>query len=565
MPQDAELAARDIQAWLEQHMRKGLLRLLTCGSVDDGKSTLIGRLLHDSQQIYEDQIVALANDSRSSGCVSGELDLALLVDGLQAEREQNITIDVAYRYFSTTKRKFIIADTPGHERYTRNMATGASTCDLAIILIDAMRGIQTQTTRHSVIAQLLGIRHILVAVNKMDLVKYDEATFARLRDDYQSIADKLKLQDVRYLPLSALKGDNVVEPSENMPWYSGETLLQMLENIDIADDRNLDKLRFPVQYVNRPDTDFRGYCGTLSAGAVRRGDTVKVLPSREESRVRRILGPDGELDEAFTPMALDLVLEDDIDISRGDLIIHGDDDLPQYASEISAMVIWMTEQALRRNRPYYLKFPCRTVSGRLAQIDFKLDPNTLQTHDTTALRLNDIARCTFCLDTEMYFDPYPVCKDTGSFIIIDRLNNITVGAGMIEQASTRGPGQGVVPTLEHTLWLQGALALPVAQRLEQTLCHNGHLCVLLELQTGARRPDLDTLEMLNRAGLAVLVAAGDEHKTPDKLPKTVVRHSCDETTATKTPQAAQNDESVEHCAREALTKCPGWAQLELTP
>jgi len=430
MSHSSDLIATDIEAYLHQHEQKDLLRLLTCGSVDDGKSTLIGRLLHDSQMIYEDQLASVQKDSKRLGNAGEEVDLALLVDGLQSEREQGITIDVAYRYFSTDKRKFIIADTPGHEQYTRNMATGASTANLAVILIDARHGVQTQTRRHTFIASLLGIRHVIVAVNKMDLVDYDQATFDRIRDDYLAFAGNLGIEDIRVVPLSALKGDNVVAPSENMPWYDGEPLMPILESVEVTKDANFDDLRFPVQYVNRPDLDFRGYCGTLASGVVRPGDPVKVLPSGKTSRVKSIVTFDGEIDEAFPPMAVTLTLEDEIDISRGDLIA-GADNPPTVTDGLEAMVVWMSEKPLEPGRRYVIKRATTTCDGRISGIRHQVDVNTLEKHDADTLPLNGIGLCEIDLETPMAVDPYEQVPGTGSFIIIDRMSNVTVGAGMI--------------------------------------------------------------------------------------------------------------------------------------
>jgi len=324
MSHQSDLISTDINAYLAQHERKELLRLLTCGSVDDGKSTLIGRLLYDTKMIYEDQLSAIKSDSVKSGTTGDKVDLALLTDGLQAEREQGITIDVAYRYFSTAKRKFIIADTPGHEQYTRNMATGASNCELAIILIDARHGVMTQTRRHTFIASLLGIRHLIVAINKMDLMDHDEAVFEGIKRDYLAFTADLETGDLTFIPISALNGDNVVNSSTQMPWYAGPTLMHMLENVKIAADKNFEDFRFPVQYVNRPNLNFRGYCGTVASGVVRKGDTVTVLPSGKLSRVKSIVTYDEELEAAFPPLAVTLTLEDEIDISRGDMLVHGD-------------------------------------------------------------------------------------------------------------------------------------------------------------------------------------------------------------------------------------------------
>jgi len=359
------LIETDIEAYLHQHQNKELLRFLTCGSVDDGKSTLIGRLLHDTQMIYEDQLHALKKDSERMGTTGEELDLALLVDGLQAEREQGITIDVAYRYFSTAKRKFIIADTPGHEQYTRNMATGASTCDLAVILIDARKGVLTQTRRHSFIVSLLGIRHIVVAINKMDLMEWRQDVFENIRNQYLDFAGKLEVPDIRFIPMSALKGDNVVESSANMPWYQGPSLLEVLESVEVWMDRNFDQVRFPVQYVIRPNLDFRGFSGTLAAGVVHPGDEVVVLPSGKKSRVKDIVTYDGNLERAFPPQAITLTLEDEIDVSRGDMIVRTDN-LPHIADRCHAHIVWMTEKPLIPGRQYTIKQATRTVTGSVS-------------------------------------------------------------------------------------------------------------------------------------------------------------------------------------------------------
>ncbi|WP_296061640.1 sulfate adenylyltransferase subunit CysN [uncultured Amphritea sp.] len=430
MSHQSDLIASDIEAYLAQHENKELLRFLTCGSVDDGKSTLIGRLLHDSKMIYEDQLAALHSDNAKVGNAGEELDLALLVDGLQAEREQGITIDVAYRYFSTDKRKFIIADTPGHEQYTRNMATGASTCDLAIILIDARHGVQVQTKRHSFIVSLLGIKHTIVAINKMDLVDFSEARYEEIKQDYLNFATDLDLKDIHFVPLSALKGDNVVNLSENMPWYKEVPLMQYLETIEIANDQNFDQLRFPVQYVNRPNLDFRGYCGTLGSGVVRPGDAITVLPSGKSSRVKSIVSFEGELQEAFPPMAVTLTLEDEIDISRGDMIVHSSDNVP-VSNRFDAMVVWMAEQDLMPGRQYDIKMATQTIAGGISSIRHCVDVNTQQQHPAATLKLNEIGRCEITLERPVVTDDYRSHHTTGSFIIIDRLTNITVAAGMI--------------------------------------------------------------------------------------------------------------------------------------
>ena len=430
------LLETDIQAYLDTHERKDLLRFITCGSVDDGKSTLIGRLLYDTQLIYEDQLAAVRRDTTKYGTTGEELDLALLVDGLQSEREQGITIDVAYRYFSTHQRKFIIADTPGHEQYTRNMATGASTAQLAILLVDARKGIQTQTRRHSFIVSLLGIRHLLLAVNKMDLVDYDQAVFTRICDDYLEFVTKLGVSDVRCVPVSALRGDNVAHPSAAMPWYKGPTLLRELEQIEVQADRNLQDFRFPVQYVNRPHLDFRGFCGTLAAGVVRPGDEVVALPSGRRSRVATIVTADGELREAFAGQAVTLTLHDEIDVSRGDLLVHPDR-LPAVAEEFDARVVWMADAPLLPGRQYDLKLATQVLPATPTVLHHRIDVNTLEHQRAEELGLNEIGYCRFSLNQPLPFDAYDEIPGTGGFIIIDRMSNVTVGAGMIVRPVTR--------------------------------------------------------------------------------------------------------------------------------
>lgn len=437
MSHQSDLIATDIDAYLAQHERKELLRLLTCGSVDDGKSTLIGRLLYDTKMVYQDQLDAIGADSVKSGTTDESFDLALLTDGLQAEREQGITIDVAYRYFSTAKRKFIIADTPGHEQYTRNMATGASNCELAIILIDARHGVLTQTRRHTFIASLLGIKHLIVAVNKMDLMDYSEEVFTRIRDDYLEFTEDLDTGELTFIPMSALKGDNVVKASENTPWYEGETLMWMLENVKISADRNFEDFRFPVQYVNRPNLDFRGYCGTMASGVVRKGDQITALPSGKTSTIKSIVTYDEELEQAFTPMAVTLTLEDEIDISRGDMIVHSDN-LPVTRDTFNANIVWMNEKALLPGKQYDFKLNTKSTSGQISNILHKVDVNTLDTSPAPALELNEIGLCEVTVNEPVYFDDYQKNPSTGSFIIIDRLTNVTVGAGMISSEQQTG-------------------------------------------------------------------------------------------------------------------------------
>ncbi|MBT4485303.1 MAG: sulfate adenylyltransferase subunit CysN [Candidatus Latescibacteria bacterium] len=419
-----------VQEFLKQSEKKELLRLSTAGSVDDGKSTMIGRLLHDSKLIYEDHLAALKRDTLKKGSVKDDFDYALLLDGLKAEREQNITIDVAYRYFSTPRRKFIIADTPGHEQYTRNMATGASTSDLAIILLDASKGILPQSKRHSFIMSLLNIRHIVVAVNKMDLVDYSEEVFEQIKKDYSDFTAKLDLHDFHFIPMSALHGDNVVEPGTAMPWYSGKPLLNYLETVHITGDRNLVDLRFPVQYVLRPDMNFRGYCGTVVSGTIRKGEKVMVLPSGRLSRVKSITTYDGDIDEAFTPMSVTITLEDELDISRGNMLIHVHN-LPNVSNRFEAMLVWMNDEPLETDKEYIIKHTTNMVQGKVTEIRYKVDVNTLHRENAEKLALNEIGRAVFTLNRPLLFDNYSRNRATGSFIIIDRLSNATAGAGMI--------------------------------------------------------------------------------------------------------------------------------------
>ena len=438
MNQHPEHAMADIKAYLAQHERKELLRFLTCGSVDDGKSTLIGRLLHDSKLIYEDQLAAIEADSLRSGNLDGKLDLSLLVDGLQAEREQGITIDVAYRYFSTARRKFIIADTPGHEQYTRNMATGASNCDLAIILIDARHGVLTQTRRHSFIVSLLGIQHIIVAVNKMDLVDYSEEVFNRIRDEYLEFGAKLEGVEPRFIPLSAKHGDNVVHASPNMPWYEDQPLMTMLETVELSANRNFSDFRFPVQYVNRPNQNFRGYCGTVASGVVRKGDDVVVLPSGRKSRIKSIVTFDEELELAFANMAVTLTLEDEIDVGRGDLLAHPDNP-PVGGERLDATVVWMAEQPLLPGVQYEFKLGARTVTGTVKSVRHVIDIANLAERPAARLELNEIGRLDIVLEETVHFDSYRENRATGGFILIDRLSNVTVGAGMVHCEQARSP------------------------------------------------------------------------------------------------------------------------------
>lgn len=425
-----------VEAYLLAQQHKGLLRFLTCGNVDDGKSTLIGRLLHDTQQIYQDQLSVLQTDSKRIGTQGEKLDLALLVDGLAAEREQGITIDVAYRYFSTEKRKFIIADTPGHEQYTRNMATGASTSSLSILLIDARKGIQEQTRRHSFISTLLGIRHLIVAVNKMDLVGYSQSVFEKIQRDYQQFAEQLPVDlNVWFVPISALDGDNIVSPSDNLPWYHGETLLSLLENVQVTQTAAEQPLRFPVQYVNRPNLDFRGYSGTLSSGIIQVGQPIKVLPSGTTSTIKEIVTFAGNQSSAIAGEAITLVLSDEIDISRGDLIVAENEHL--LASQHALIdVVWMSEQPLVQGQQVDIKIAGKRSRGKVENIQYQVDVNNLTQKVATELPLNGIGLVEFSFDEPLLLENYQSNGDTGGMILIDRLTNVTVGAGLVREAQS---------------------------------------------------------------------------------------------------------------------------------
>ncbi|WP_333913730.1 sulfate adenylyltransferase subunit CysN [Vibrio coralliirubri] len=452
MSHSSELIATDIEAYLKVQENKDLLRFLTCGNVDDGKSTLIGRLLYDSKLIYEDQMAAIEKDSQKFNTTDGDFDLALLVDGLQSEREQGITIDVAYRYFSTDKRKFIIADTPGHEQYTRNMVTGASTCDLAIVMVDARYGIQTQTRRHSYICSLLGIKHIIVAINKMDLMEYRQDVYKKIKADYREMAKNFNIDDIRFVPISALNGDNVVTPSEAMDWYPGATLMKLLETVKIDQDKALEHMRFPVQYVNRPNLNFRGFCGTLASGLVQVGDEVTALPSGKSSRVKSIYTFDGELDTARPGQAITLILEDEIDVSRGDMLVHNGHE-PKVTNKINAHVVWMGENPMRTHKEYIFKFVTKSCVGKVTDIPHKIDVNTLKQHaeESETLDLNEIALSEIVLTDKIAVDTYQTLPQTGSFIVIDRHNNVTVGAGMVASVSDEKEGGRVYSSSEKDL------------------------------------------------------------------------------------------------------------------
>ena len=513
--------------------------------MDDGKSTLIGRLLHDSKNIYEDHLASLAKDSIKAG--REEIDFALLTDGLKAEREQGITIDVAYRHFATPKRRFIIADTPGHEQYTRNMVTGASTANLAIILIDARNGVLTQSKRHGFIASLLGIPHLVVAVNKMDLVDYSQAAFEAVRDEYREFCAKLPARDVIFIPISAFYGDNVVTRGENMPWYEGTPLLSHLETVHIASDQNLIDFRFPVQYVLRPNQDFRGFCGTVASGVVRVGDEVVALPSGKTSRVQRIVAAGDDVEHAFPPQSVAICLEDEIDISRGDMIAHPAN-LPWLASEVEALLIWMDTEPLKLNRQYVIKHTTRTVRGRISELKYKIDPNTLHRQPASSLALNEIGRINMQLLRPILCDEYASNRQTGSFIVIDPQTNFTVAAGMVIDRShryeiagtpaaagniTRHVGQVSAEERERlfghrpvTIWLTGLSGSgksTLAYALEKRLTEDGHACYVLDgdnIRHGLNRdlgfsPDdrcenirrvAEVAKLMNEAGLIVVTS-----------------------------------------------------------
>ena len=430
------LIESDIEAYLRAHEHKSLLRFITCGSVDDGKSTLIGRLLYESKMIFEDQLAALERDSKQVGTRGDEIDFALLVDGLSAEREQGITIDVAYRYFSTDKRKFIVADTPGHEQYTRNMVTGASTADLAVILIDSRKGVLTQTRRHSFLVSLIGIRRVVLAINKMDLVDHSRQVFENIERDYREFAGRIGLEDVTCIPISAVNGDNVVAPSARMPWYSGPTLMHHLENVPVGDDLAEKPFRLPVQWVNRPDADFRGFAGLIVSGAIHVGDAVRVLPSGRQSHVARILGDNRDLDSAVAGQSITVTLADEVDVSRGDVLATADAP-PAVADQFEATIVWMHDRPMLQGRSYILKIGTQTVNATVAPLKYRVNVNTLEHVAAKKLELNDIGVCAMELSRPLVFEPYADNRDLGGFILIDRITNTTVGAGLLHFALRR--------------------------------------------------------------------------------------------------------------------------------
>ncbi len=420
----------NIRDFLDQDQKKDLLRLLTAGSVDDGKSTLIGRLMFDSKMLYEDQLAALKRDSKREGHAGEDIDYALLLDGLKAEREQGITIDVAYRYFSTNKRKFIIADTPGHEQYTRNMITGGSTANLAILLADARKGVITQTKRHTYLVSLLGIKHVVLAVNKMDLVDFKQEVFDQICNDYKAFATQLDIPDITFIPVSALKGDNVVEISNRTPWYHGQSLLEFLETVHISSDRNFEDFRFPVQYVIRPDLQYRGFAGKMASGIAHKGDEIMVLPSGKTSKIKEITTYDGNLDEAFPPQAISIVLEDEIDVSRGNMLVHPDNQ-PKVNRHFEAMLVWMDETPMDPYTNFYIKHNTHSTKARIDKIQYRVDVNTLEKSDAELFKLNEIGRIVMTTTEPLYFDAYKKNRQTGAFILIDPVTHNTVAVGMI--------------------------------------------------------------------------------------------------------------------------------------
>ncbi|ANB03457.1 sulfate adenylyltransferase subunit CysN [Ectothiorhodospira sp. BSL-9] len=539
MAHASDMIAGDIEGYLKAHEHKGLLRFITCGSVDDGKSTLIGRLLFESKLLFEDQLAAIEADSKKYGTQGDEMDFALLVDGLAAEREQGITIDVAYRFFSTGKRKFIVADTPGHEQYTRNMVTGASTADAAILMVDARHGILTQTRRHSFLMSLIGIRHLVVAINKMDLVDYSKGRFDEIVDEYRAFARQLGLEEMTFIPLSALKGDNVIEHGHHMPWYHGPTLMAYLETVEVDEERlQRTPFRMPVQWVNRPHLDFRGFTGMISSGAVKPGDAIRVQPSGKTSRIKQIYTYDGDLAQAIAGQSVTLLLEDEIDISRGD-VISGVDAPAETADQFETTLVWMHDQPLLPGRPYLLKLGTQTVSATVSQVKYQVNVNTLEHTAAKQLDLNGIGVCTLSLSRPVAFDPYKENADTGGYILIDRMSNNTVGAGMLHFAlrrsqnihmqhvdidkQARAASKGQKPAVLWFTGLSGAGKSTIANRVEKKLHAAGQHTYLLDgdnVRHGLNRDlgftDADRVENIRRvaevaklmadAGLIVLTA-----------------------------------------------------------
>ena len=523
MAHQSDLIAEDILAYLKSQEEKSMLRFITCGSVDDGKSTLIGRLLWDSKMIFEDQLAALESDSKRVGTQGDKIDYALLMDGLQAEREQGITIDVAYRFFSTDKRKFIVADTPGHEQYTRNMVTGASTADVAVILIDARKGILTQSRRHSYLVSLVGIRNVVLAINKMDLVDYSAARFAEIRQEYQEFAAGLGFASITAIPISALEGDNVLERSPRTNWYDGPTLMEFLETVEIAAAAADLPFRLPVQWVNRPNLDFRGFAGTITAGTIRPGDEVVVPASGQRSRVKRIVTFDGDLPDAAAGQAVTLTLEDEIDISRGDLLVAATA-RPACADQFAAHLVWMQDEPLLLNRDYLLKIGATTVPVQVSELQHKINVNTLEEEAGSTLSLNEIGVCLVNASKAITFDPYRENRAGGAFILIDRFSNATVAAGMIDSALRRRSRHwseveidqkrraGLKGQRSRILWftgVAGAEKLTVAKLVEKKLYSLGRHTQLINDSTSDLEQAVKVAGVLVDAGLITLVAVND--------------------------------------------------------
>jgi bifunctional enzyme CysN/CysC len=517
------MVAEDIKGYLEAHEHKSILRFITCGSVDDGKSTLIGRLLYESKLVFDDQLEALQADSVKVGTQGGELDFALLVDGLAAEREQGITIDVAYRFFSTEERKFIVADTPGHEQYTRNMVTGASTAELAVILIDARKGVLTQTRRHSYLTSLLGIKKIVVAINKLDIVDYSREAFERIEADYRTFAGKIGIEDIVCIPMSALRGDNIVTaPSANTPWYRGPSLMNYLETVEIEEGLQDGPFRMPVQWVNRPNLDFRGFSGVIVGGTIHPGDAVRVLPGGRESTVGRLVTADGELEEAVAGESITVTLTDEIDVSRGDILASAESP-PAVADQFEADVVWMSEEAMLPGHHYLLKLGARTVGATIAAPKYRVNVNSLEHVAAKTLELNEIGVCTVTLDRAIPFDPYAENRDMGGFILIDRLSNGTVAAGMLHFALRRSQNvhwQAVEvdkrarsamnshrPAIVWFTGLSGAGKSAIANLVEKRLHASGVRTYLLDgdnIRHGLNKDlgftDADRIENMRRVG-----------------------------------------------------------------
>ncbi len=523
MAHSSDMIAGDIEGYLKSHEHKGLLRFITCGSVDDGKSTLIGRLLFESKLLFEDQLAAIEADSKKWGTQGGEMDFALLVDGLAAEREQGITIDVAYRFFSTDKRKFIVADTPGHEQYTRNMVTGASTADAAILMVDARQGILPQTRRHSFLMSLIGMRHIVVAINKMDLVEYSKDRFDEIVQEYREFAKQLGLEDITFIPMSALKGDNVIEHGHHMPWYHGPTLMAYLETVEVDEERlQRQPFRMPVQWVNRPNLDFRGFTGMIASGSIKPGDAIRVQPSGQSSTIKQIYTFDGDLDEAIAGQSVTLLLEDEIDISRGD-VISGVDQPAEIADQFETSLVWMHDEPLLPGRPYLMKLGTQTMSATVTDIKYQVNVNTLEHTAAKQLDLNGIGVCTLSLNKAVAFDPYKENADTGGFILIDRMTNNTVGAGMLHFAlrrsqnihmqhvdidkQARALSKAQQPAVLWFTGLSGAGKSTIANLVEKKLHAAGQHTYLLDgdnVRHGLNRDlgftDADRVENIRRVG-----------------------------------------------------------------